>query len=53
MKIRRAILAIVLALYTFPSAFAQDAKAGNTNEGKPPVAHETKMGKQYSGMYSF
>jgi hypothetical protein len=53
MKIRRAILAIVLALYTLPSAFAQDAKAGTTNEGKPPVAHETKMGKQYSGMYSF
>jgi hypothetical protein len=53
MKMWRPVVAVLLALCTFPSASAQDSKAGTASEGKPPLEHEAKTGKEYSGMYSF
>jgi hypothetical protein len=52
MKTSYAMLALVVAAFTFAVASAQDAKPAAPNTGKPR-ANEAKAGKGYSGMYSF
>jgi hypothetical protein len=52
-KSRAILVATVFVTAAFASLAAQDSKAAAPKTAEPPTAQEAKIGKGYSGMYSF